>query len=557
MRAIAVVGVFLAAAALLGSCAVTSGVTFGSVVEAEGSASEDDPTDEPDQDPKDDEEQAPLLTIETEPSGADVYLDGDYLGETPLEVDDVEPGRYRLRVERPGYYGYEEWVDIRDGISSSLALQLEQVTGFMRVVVEPTSADVWVDGSRIGSDVAELPIGTHTVTAYAFGYRRHGQTVRIQENQFAEVRIALEEAPFELSRLRVSRARFNPRNPGWTSRVELSFSVSAPGTGTAVITAPDGAVVEERELVFTHPEQRFVWDGRGPHGTPLPDGEYQVHVHGVGRRDGMADSLADAVLIDSSLRVALRSNWSSAPGFLFAPNPLVFPPETAQFSALVAGTVAQVDGQTVARFPIVTGVHIGFRHNLELSLRAGTTVQSASIDNRYFGGAALAWRFWSFSAGAFSGSVAVLAGGAIQSPSATGSFAAPDSRTDHTGGYLSAPFLVEVGPLAIAVTPEVRFAAAPVFYGPGALPANQLTVMGYLRGAVALMGRNVTAAISAAPRFVANGGNVSFAPPLAGGAELHWAVPELPVVLSALMTMEADSFGDFYLSGGGGFSLIN
>lgn len=43
------------------------------------------------------------LRVETDPPGARVYLDGFYLGQTPLESPPLEGGRRLLRLDLPGY----------------------------------------------------------------------------------------------------------------------------------------------------------------------------------------------------------------------------------------------------------------------------------------------------------------------------------------------------------------------------------------------------------------------------------------------------------------------
>lgn len=48
------------------------------------------------------------LRVASEPPGARVYLDGFYLGQTPLEAPPLEGGRRVLRLELPGYRPIEE-----------------------------------------------------------------------------------------------------------------------------------------------------------------------------------------------------------------------------------------------------------------------------------------------------------------------------------------------------------------------------------------------------------------------------------------------------------------
>ena len=81
--------------ALVGSCAITSGSTFRRVVEAEAIVSA------PETGTATETEPVPVLSIRTEPDDASVWLDNAFLGTTPLSLDEMDSGTYRLRIEEP------------------------------------------------------------------------------------------------------------------------------------------------------------------------------------------------------------------------------------------------------------------------------------------------------------------------------------------------------------------------------------------------------------------------------------------------------------------------
>lgn len=77
--------------------------------------------------------QKTILQTSSTPSAAKVYLDGNYgylgayagtTGATPLEVVDVKPGRHVLRIERAGYFGYYDSVQVEDGETKSVTAAL-------------------------------------------------------------------------------------------------------------------------------------------------------------------------------------------------------------------------------------------------------------------------------------------------------------------------------------------------------------------------------------------------------------------------------------------------
>ncbi|RTI26241.1 RodZ domain-containing protein, partial [Thermus scotoductus] len=62
------------------------------------------------------------LRVVSEPPGARVYLDGFYLGQTPLASPPLEGGRRLLRLELPGYEPVEEEVNLDRNLSLSYRL---------------------------------------------------------------------------------------------------------------------------------------------------------------------------------------------------------------------------------------------------------------------------------------------------------------------------------------------------------------------------------------------------------------------------------------------------
>lgn len=64
-----------------------------------------------------------VLRLETDPPGARAYLDGFYLGQTPLATPPLEGGRRVLRLELAGYEPLEEVVVLDRNLELRLALK--------------------------------------------------------------------------------------------------------------------------------------------------------------------------------------------------------------------------------------------------------------------------------------------------------------------------------------------------------------------------------------------------------------------------------------------------
>ncbi len=67
------------------------------------------------------------LYVESNPSGAEVYIDGYYEGTTPLTIPNILPGTYTVKITKDGYNDYYESVYISPGASKILNAKLNSI----------------------------------------------------------------------------------------------------------------------------------------------------------------------------------------------------------------------------------------------------------------------------------------------------------------------------------------------------------------------------------------------------------------------------------------------
>jgi hypothetical protein len=58
---------------------------------------------------------APSLRVESDVSGATVFLDRNYIGTTPVDIKEVSPGEHQLTVSADGYDMYAETLNVESG----------------------------------------------------------------------------------------------------------------------------------------------------------------------------------------------------------------------------------------------------------------------------------------------------------------------------------------------------------------------------------------------------------------------------------------------------------
>lgn len=138
------------------------------------------------------------LTFTSTPSGAEIVVDGATRGATPVRMDSVKAGKYKVTASLDGFPVQERWILVRGGQQAAIAFSFEQERGLLTVRSSPVAADILLDDTRlIGVTPFErlpLPVGSHALTARAQGFREFRTTVEIQRAAERAIDIPLEAA---------------------------------------------------------------------------------------------------------------------------------------------------------------------------------------------------------------------------------------------------------------------------------------------------------------------------------------------------------------------------
>lgn len=120
---------------------------------------------------------AASLKIRTDPSGADVYVNAEYKGTSPVSVSGLRPGSAQVMIRKRGYLEYNSSVSLKSGEKKSLGtIRLEGLYGEIKVESNPPRASVIFNGKRIGATtpvtIRKVPRNrTHTLRVELGGYK--------------------------------------------------------------------------------------------------------------------------------------------------------------------------------------------------------------------------------------------------------------------------------------------------------------------------------------------------------------------------------------------------
>nr|WP_321351203.1 PEGA domain-containing protein [uncultured Methanoregula sp.] len=139
-----------------------------------------------------------VIIVRTKPVFAELYVDGNYEGKTPVRVNNLLPGPHTILLTAEGFEPYKDVVTASVGMIPEYTEYLVPLpgTGFLSINSFPEGASVRVDGIETGltpTNLQRVPAGNHTVTISKAGYGNFTGIVNIKggEAQVAKADLAL------------------------------------------------------------------------------------------------------------------------------------------------------------------------------------------------------------------------------------------------------------------------------------------------------------------------------------------------------------------------------
>ncbi|MDO8643418.1 MAG: serine/threonine-protein kinase [bacterium] len=153
--------------------------------------------------PKEEKPSGPVkyakMRIETNPSKADVYLNSEYQGTSPVTVKEIIPGTVRFTVSKEGYLKESRRIKIEPGEYKKLkTIELQEKYGEIKIESTPPRATVTLDGETIGPKtpvtIKRVPRDRdHTLRLQVPGYKVWEKTFDMRKRQVEKFSVPLEK----------------------------------------------------------------------------------------------------------------------------------------------------------------------------------------------------------------------------------------------------------------------------------------------------------------------------------------------------------------------------
>jgi formylglycine-generating enzyme required for sulfatase activity len=135
------------------------------------------------------------ITVESKPTGAQVFLDGvEYLGDTPLVYKPVVVGTHTYEIRKENYKTLSAPMEIQQDYRYTFAHELTPKEARLSVFSRPSGAKIWLnDELRPQTTPAkfDLPPGDYSVQVHAKGYIMSEEALALAPNEERSLEFAL------------------------------------------------------------------------------------------------------------------------------------------------------------------------------------------------------------------------------------------------------------------------------------------------------------------------------------------------------------------------------
>jgi formylglycine-generating enzyme required for sulfatase activity len=133
------------------------------------------------------------VMIGSDPTGANVVVNGVYRGQTPLELALAPDQTHEIVLSKAGYESASRTLELRAEETARLSVALEARLGEVRIVAHPADAQVYVDGELRGeaNQVLSLTAVPHEFEIRKAGYAAHRATVTPRPGFAQELNVEL------------------------------------------------------------------------------------------------------------------------------------------------------------------------------------------------------------------------------------------------------------------------------------------------------------------------------------------------------------------------------
>lgn len=166
-----------------------------------------------------------LVFIRSQPSGANVTINGEFRGQTPVEIA-LAPGRaHEITLFRSGFNPAERRIETRPNEEQDITVPLVPITSTVKIIAQPEEAELYVDGEfkGVANQTLDLIAASQVIEIRQEGYVPYTGSFTSRPGLEQELRVTLKS---------LEEARLEAIRPVITTAAGQSLTLLYPGQFT-------------------------------------------------------------------------------------------------------------------------------------------------------------------------------------------------------------------------------------------------------------------------------------------------------------------------------------
>ncbi len=123
------------------------------------------------------------VTVNSDPLGASIYIDGILMGITPLSLDKVTPGNREIFVSIPNFDSVKKSIEVKSNEETSISFSLG---GKIKITTLPSDAKVFINGNYVGNSpiiTQRLAVGMQNIKITKENYKDNFSSLNLESCQ--------------------------------------------------------------------------------------------------------------------------------------------------------------------------------------------------------------------------------------------------------------------------------------------------------------------------------------------------------------------------------------
>ena len=148
--------------------------------------------------PSVEEKKIGAIEVISSPDNAEIIINGQIMGKTPITIKDLQEGTYSLALKKQGYKDVSKNITIIADKTIKESINFEKIllTGSLEIKSEPDGATVVINGQEKGTTpltLKDINTGTYRITLKKDGYKENKKDTEVKFNKTTTENITLEK----------------------------------------------------------------------------------------------------------------------------------------------------------------------------------------------------------------------------------------------------------------------------------------------------------------------------------------------------------------------------